>query len=406
PTSAVKTKTTEMMSPDIESAPNENDEHELAPNLGDAWEGDKRAGNAPDPKSPGNSAPTWVLASSGVGPIDVKAALKTKEADVVGYAAGTLEIARGGKFVILLGIDDGVRLTVDGKTIFTRDEARPYRSDDDVVPVDLAAGDHPVVMKLHQRDGAWSFRFRIVDASLAPPSGASLDLPGTHLSDATALARKMSWVSLDRGMRDDRYAPTLTVRYPEGSPLGVKLGVHAKLVAGVQTIFDQDVGDVSHAKNELALPLPEISGDSLGAVERGAARYTVDVAGRVTTPSFLALRPVREAAAHAGRALADVGEDETWLPASTRDSVEYLADRLVRLVAHGDTDAAALVEEAKELESLAGAIDKHVDPYVSRTGFLRRAYRSPVDDELAEYGVYVPPSYKPTDHKKLPLIIA
>ncbi|MGH7327164.1 MAG: hypothetical protein ACREJX_02315, partial [Polyangiaceae bacterium] len=118
PTSAVKTKTTEMMSPDIESAPNDNDEHELAPNLGDAWDGDKRAGNAPDPKSPGNSAPTWVLASSGVGPIDVKAALKTKEADVVGYAAGTLEIARGGKFVILLGIDDGVRLTVDGKTIF------------------------------------------------------------------------------------------------------------------------------------------------------------------------------------------------------------------------------------------------------------------------------------------------
>lgn len=406
PTSATKSKTPEMMSADIDANPIEIDEHKLAPNLGDAWEGDTRAGNAPDPKSPGNSAPAWVLASSGEGPIDVKAALKTKEADVVGYAAGTLEIARGGKFVILLGTDDGVRLTVDGKTIFTRDEARPYRSDDDVIPVDLAAGDHPVVLKLHQRDGAWSFRFRIVDASLAPPAGASLELAGTHASDAAALAKKMSWVSLDRGMRDDRYAPTLTVRFPEGSPLGVKLGVHAKLVAGIETIFDEEVGDVPHAKNELAVPLPEISADALGAVERGAARYTLDVAGRVTTPSFLALRPVREACAHAGRALAAVSADEPWLPVSTRDSVEYLAERLVRLVAHGDTDASALVSEAKELEELASAIDRHVDPYASRTGFLRRAYRSPVDSNLAEYGVYVPPSYKPSDHRKLPLIVA
>lgn len=406
PTSAQKNKTPEAMSADIDVSPLEIDEHKLAPNLGDAWPDDTRAGNAPDPKSPGNSAPAWVLASSGEGPIDVKAALKTKEADVVGYAAGTLKIAHGGKFVILLGTDDGVRLTVDGKTIFTRDEARPYRSDDDVVPVELAAGDHPIVLKLHQRDGAWSFRFRIVDASLAPPAGASLELPGTHASDATALAKKMSWVSIDRGMRDDRYAPALTVRFPEGSPLGVKLGVHAKLVAGVQTIFDEDVGDVAHAKNELFSPLPEIEGDALGAVERGAAKYTIDVAGRVTTPSFLALRPVREAAAHAGRSLAAVSIDENWLPASTRDTVEYLAERLVRLVAHGDGDASALVAEAKELNDLASAIDKHVDPYVSRTGFLRRAYRSPVDDELAEYGVYVPPSYRPSDRKKLPLIVA
>lgn len=396
PTSATnaKQKTPEMLAADIDQAPIEIDERKLAPKLGDAWEGDTRT----------TGVPTWTLASSGEGPIDVKAALKTKESDVVGYAFGTLKLPRGGKYVVLLGTDDGVRLTIDGKTLFTRDEARPYRSDDDVVPVDLTAGDHPVVLKLHQRDGAWSFHFRIVDASLNPPQGASLELPGTHAADGAALAKKMSWVSLDRGMRDARYAPELTVRFPEGAPLGTRLAVRAKLTAGSEVFFDEAVGDVSHGKAELHAALPEVTGDAVARLEHGGAKFTIDVADRVTNPPFFPLRVVREAVAHAGRSLAAVGGDEAWLPSSTRDSIEYLAARLVKLVQHGDGDPVAELAEAKELDQLATSVDRHVDPYATRTGFLRRAYRSPVDGELAEYGVYVPPTYKPG--KRLPLIVA
>src|ERR1019366_6131294 len=101
------------------------------------WDGDARIPNLPDPKSPGNTAPTWILASSGEGAIDIRSALKTKEPDVIAYAAGTLKVPRGGKYLLLLGTDDGVRVMVDGKNIFTRDEARPERRDDDLVPIDL-----------------------------------------------------------------------------------------------------------------------------------------------------------------------------------------------------------------------------------------------------------------------------
>ncbi|HEX7663897.1 MAG TPA: PA14 domain-containing protein, partial [Polyangiaceae bacterium] len=396
PTSALpaKSKTPEQLAADIDKPPVEIDETRIAPKLGDVWDGDTRAGTA------ANAAPAWTLASSGEGPIDVKGALKTKETDVIAYASGTLSVPHGGKYVVLLGTDDGVRLTIDDKTVLTRDEARPYRSDDDVVPVELTAGEHRVVLKLHQRDGAWSFRFRIVDESLASPSGAFLELPGTHPADATALARKMSSVSIDRGLRDDRYAPELTVKFPEGAPLDVPLHVRAKLTASSTTLFDQSVGDVPAHTGALTATLPEVSGDSLTTLERGAAKLTVDVAGRIVSPAFYPMKTVREAVAHADRALAGVSVDEAWLPASTRDTLEYLSSRLVTLVGKGDGDLSALIQEAKELDQAATDVDRKIDPYAARTGFVRRAYRSPLDGNLAEYGVYVPPSYKPGDRRK------
>jgi poly(3-hydroxybutyrate) depolymerase len=403
PTSGNKKTTPEMLSADIDATPVEIDETKIAPMLGDFWKDDTRIQNVPDPKSPGNTAPTWTLASSGEGAIDIRGALKTKEPDVIAYAAGTLKIARGGKYLLLLGTDDGVRVIIDGKNIFTRDEARPERSDDDLVPIDLTAGDHPIVLKLHQRDGAWSFRVRLVDSNLNPPIGSTLELPGTHASDAKALAQKMSWVSLDRGLRDDRYAPELTVRFPEGAPLGVALTVHARLDAAGGNIFDSNVGNVSATKGEFSASLPEVNGDALANLESGGAKYEITVAGRSVKPLFLPLRSVRLACAHASRALATADDS---LPVSSRDSVAHLNDRLRSLVAHGDGDVNAEAVEAAELEQAATLIDQHRDPYASRTGFIRRAYRSPVDDELAEYGVFVPASYKPTNHRKYPLIVA
>lgn len=403
PTSGNKKTTPEMLSADIDATPVEIDEKKIAPSLGDFFEGDTRVQNVPDPKSPGNTAPTWILASSGEGAIDIRRALKTKEPDVIAYAAGTLKIARGGKYLLLLGTDDGVRVMVDGKNIFTRDEARPERSDDDLVPIDLTAGDHPIVLKLHQRDGAWSFRVRLVDASLNPPIGSTLELPGTHASDARTLAQKMSWVSLDRGLRDDRYAPELTVRFPEGAPLGIPLAVHARLDSSGGNIFDSQIGNVSASKAEFIAPLPEVNGDALTKLESGGAKYEITVAGRTTKPLFLPVRSVRSACAHASRALASADDS---LLLSSRDSVEHLDDRLRSLVAHGDGDVNAEAVEAAELEQAATLLEQHRDPYATRTGFVRRAYRSPVDDQLAEYGVYVPPSYKPGNHRKYPLIVA
>src|SRR5207247_6283778 len=123
---------------------------------------------------------------------------------------------KAGRHYLFLGADDGVRVSVDGREVYARDEARPPREDDDVVPLDLGAGDHTVLLKLHQRDGGWQLAARFVDGDFATPEGAYLSLPGTSADDARMLATKMSWVSVDRAVTDAGYAPKVTVRFLEG----------------------------------------------------------------------------------------------------------------------------------------------------------------------------------------------
>ncbi len=368
----------------LEKAPPGVDEAALSPRLGAPF------GPAPASK-PGQKKlepPAWQLASSGEGAIDLQAALKATENDLVAYAAGTLHVARAGRFYLLVGADDGLRVIVDGKAVFTRDESRPLRDDDDLVPLDLAAGDHAVVLKLHQRDAAWSMHVRLVDDKLAPPPGTYLALPGTTADDARALATKMSWVSLDRGVTAAAYRPRLTVRFPEGAPRGVPLRVSAKLAGA----FDVEAGEVpvdASGVGELQIALPRL--------DDGAADGTceIGVAGRALKLAFRTGRALRGALAAADAA--GVEKDE---------SVAWLRERLVQLAARGDGDLEAQAVEAQELQDAATALAQGRDPYATRTGPMRRAYRSPLDGELQELGLYVPPSYRPGTKRRYPLIVA
>ena len=133
-------------------------EASIAPSFGAAW--------GPPPNEKIKEPPRWIIASSGEGPIDVRAALQSRESDLVAYAAATLHVEQAGRFHLLIGADDGLRVIVDGKPIFTRDESRPERDDDDLVSLDLTAGDHAIVLKLHQRDAGWALHVRLVDATL------------------------------------------------------------------------------------------------------------------------------------------------------------------------------------------------------------------------------------------------
>ncbi|MBX3218326.1 MAG: hypothetical protein KF850_40345, partial [Labilithrix sp.] len=160
--------------------------------------------------------------------VDLKASLDDAGgSELVAFAAGRLHVERPGRHYLSLGVDDGVRVSVDGKVVFARDDARALRDDDDLVPLDLTAGDHDVILKLHQRSGAWAFRAKLVDETFAPPPGAWLGLPGTTADDARALAARMSFLVVERSFdaraTPPRYRPLLTVRYPEGAPRGVPI---------------------------------------------------------------------------------------------------------------------------------------------------------------------------------------
>jgi poly(3-hydroxybutyrate) depolymerase len=335
----------------------------------------------------------WVLASSGEGAIDLKTALGTKDTDVVGYAFGILHVAKAGKYLLMLGVDDGVRVTVDGRNVFSRDEARPVREDDDVIPLDLSEGDHKIVLKLHQRDGAWAFRARLVDHALEPAAGSWLSLPGTTKDDAKTLATKMSWVSLDRSFDSSvdppRYRPRVTVRFPEGAPRGVPLSVTSRLENG----FEVSAGAVpitAAGVGELVVALPPVT------TSTASPSLETNVAGRVVK-HVIALRPISEQALRRlDRALGGAEPDP---------STAHLILRMKHFLAKGDTDLEAQTEEARELDRIAAALEKKVDPWEGRTGIQRRAIVSPFDGEPTDFGLYVPPSYKPGTNRKYPLVV-
>ena len=374
------------------TSPPDVDEDHLVASLGS--EGPKQTGM--------KDAPKWLLASSGDGAVDVKGALSARGTDLVAYAAGTLHLARATKLLLLLGADDGLRVSVDGRVLFSRDEARPQRDDDDLVPLDLGAGEHKILLKIHQRDGAWSFRARLVDEHLLPPEGAWLELPGTSVADATTLATKMSWVSVERTLRADGYAPRVTVRYPEGVPLGVPLRVTAKL----PSFFDIDAGEVPRATGELVVTLPRLAGADLPLLEDRATAIVVHVAGREVTSRFFPKKSVRESVARADETFAKLAAaPPAFLLPDSLDAMRLARQRIAGFVGRGDMDGDALSAEAKTLDAALAKIATGEDPYVGRTGVLRMAYTSPVDGELSEYGLYVPPSYKPGGTKRYPLVV-
>jgi predicted esterase len=358
----------------------------------------------------GNGAPRWRLASTNDGALDVGAAIESRFY-VGAYAAGGLHLEHGGRYLLLLGAGDAVAVTVDGKRVLTRESPRPEQDDQDLVTLDLSPGDHTILLALHRYGPARTLRARILDAKLQPPSGSWWLLPGTNERDSLSLAARMSSISLDRGMGATHYQPALTVRFPAGAPRGVPLDVRARLVrspatdAAAAPLFEVDAGEVpidDRAARELLVRLPRVAGDE---VEDNDWTVHVEVAGRSIDFPFHPRRSVRIAAARTDRAIHDA--QGLPLSAASLESVEHLRARLVDFVAKGDGDLVAQDDDARELNTLSESLEAQRDPYVGRAwrkGAMRRAYRSPVDGQLSEFAVYVPPNFDPG--RSYPLIVA
>ncbi len=347
----------------------------------------------------GETLLAWQLASSDGAGLDLKAALSltAKDKDVVAYAGLVFDAPKRGRYVLLLGADDAVRVMVDGKAVFSRHELRPIRDDDDVIPLDLSAGPHTIVLKVHQRDGAFGIRARLVDDTWKPTG--SFVLPGTSHADAERIARKMSIVSVDRGMTENGYEPKVLVRFPEGLPRSPATTVSARVVARegdvLASVPASIVPVIGAAVGELELQLPALEGDALARVEERTLTVEVDVGGRIVRAPFTPRRATRLAVRRALFALAGVPSFRPpWLQSGSYESVEHLRRRLVHLSSRGDADLEAQAKEARELDVAASRIEAQRDPFEGRTGPLRRAYRSPVDGQPQPYALYVPESFR------------
>lgn len=349
----------------------------------------------------------WRVGSDSSGVVDLNRTFQTPNVkEQIAYAAGTLRIAKAGTYTCLFGIDDGGALFIDGKPAFSRDEARPIRNDDDFVRVDLSEGDHSLVLKLHQRDEAWGFKARCVDANFRPSPFVSFVLPGTSESDGRQLAKSMVRTSFDRGMIDPitrSYRPEIRVRFPGGYPAGFPLDLRVAIDQSALSLFEAKADTLTFQSNvasDFIVSLPPLvatASDSAFNVQLGLNAETT----RYTLPRSQAFETafIRARNAIAAR------QNEPALSSSV-ESLAHLSNRFAKFLSNADTDTVALNEEAAELKALAADLERGIDPYAKKSGLMRRAIASPLDGGLSEFGIYVPPSAIRDPSRPRPLIVA
>jgi dienelactone hydrolase len=85
--------------------------------------------------------------------------------DAVGYAHTTIWRAKEGKALLSLGSDGGIRAWLNDKQVLARDGARSWSPDDDLVEVDLKAGDNTLFLKVAADAG---FVARVLETGATP----------------------------------------------------------------------------------------------------------------------------------------------------------------------------------------------------------------------------------------------
>ena len=342
------------------------------------------------------SARTVVATGSG-GVFDLRELLHPRPGHALGYAGFVVRARRACRAVLLVGASDGLRITLDGRPLLTREEARPSRADDDAVALDLPEGDHAIGLELHQRDlpvGAWQVRARLVGEDLVRSPDLAVVLPA--VPPVAPRARVTLHRSLDAAGVE--VAPALDVALPDGALAGATPRIHARLTRGPNVLFDVDAGAAS-PQGTTRVELPALPLDELG----DGAHLTVQVADTIEKYTVAPSRTVAAAVGLAARALA------TPAPPALDDAraTVALTDRRLRaFVAEGDTDLEAQDSEAAELSRIAAELLAGRDAVTTTHGASRRGLVARADGELSEAAVYVPPSFRAEGSRRYGLVVA
>ncbi len=84
--------------------------------------------------------------------------------ECLAYVHSRFTVEADGPYEILAGSDDGCRMWVDGREVFYLNETKGTFADEYVIPIELDAGEHEVLMAVEQRFAAWMFFWRIQPA--------------------------------------------------------------------------------------------------------------------------------------------------------------------------------------------------------------------------------------------------
>ncbi|HWW02370.1 MAG TPA: serine hydrolase [Candidatus Acidoferrum sp.] len=107
----------------------------------------------------------WKSVKSGSDVIDLKAGSSPSDY-AIAYAWAEIELPEKIKGVLGLGSDDAVKVWLNGKLVHDNWSDRPCAPDDDIVPVDFAAGKNQLLLKVQNIRGDWSFACRLLSREL------------------------------------------------------------------------------------------------------------------------------------------------------------------------------------------------------------------------------------------------
>jgi hypothetical protein len=102
----------------------------------------------------------WAVMQAPNGYLDLGSALRPNE-NVVAYAGFAVYSPESTGADLLVGSDDGVKVYVNGKAVFTNRVDRGYVADQDKVPIELKSGWNSIVIKVDQSGADWSLSARI-----------------------------------------------------------------------------------------------------------------------------------------------------------------------------------------------------------------------------------------------------
>ncbi len=307
-------------------------------------------------------------------------------------------------------VTGSMEVWINDAQVFSATAERWLLVDDNRAEASLRAGWNAVLVRLEQEPPrALRMALRVRDLDNQPIEGLIWAVPG----DASSAPSGCETLAL---------APTLRPA-PEGR-WQVEVSVEAPgLVSLPQPDQAPRALDVVLSPQERGGEGQRVYSAPLeaGALARGAQRHAFTVAPERDGAWWLQVRrgdavcasfPLRQRTGLQSRLVA-VEEALTRLeaqrgvavPLASLESLLHHAAVVRELLASGDRDDAYIGRELEDLEQRAGDALAGRDPYTTRAGLQRRAYRSPFDGKLQGYLVWVPPSYVKRSEENFPLIV-
>ncbi|MFO0551308.1 MAG: hypothetical protein U0271_23160 [Polyangiaceae bacterium] len=259
--------------------------------------------------------------------------------------------------------------------------------DEQFIDLDLPAGATALTAIVEPESGGFYLRAR---ENGWPPMGLAL---AERFEAAACKPAALLDAGVDLALTADGLRLTARPRFHGALPQILSSSSSIEIAFDVGVTHARETKSAGTLRFDAARLLEDRAGDASAAVAWPGAASEIAVSGLDATlwkRKLYASEKLVARAAELERALPAVRGD-TRIPSGSRASFEAHVELVAELVAGGDPEVAWVDELTTEAEAMHDAAARGEDPYAKKRGFVRRAYRSPLDGNLSRYVAFVPP---------------